>query len=358
MTDAPAFFRAIEANPDDDTPRLVYADWLDENAASDSDRARAEFIRVQCERARDPEPARLLDLLARERELLHEHAKAWAALWECQFLRCEYVRGFLDPVHLPGPGFAWHAARLSELVPLYHVRLARVRGSLTAVAACPQLALVRRLTLAGSWARNADMTALATSSHLDHVQLLDLSENGIGIRGATDLTLAQVPALHELRLTRNPIKDRGLLALAQAAWPSLEHLDATECGLRYAPAALADGPLVCRLVSLQLSRNPQVPTSAWLRLAAAPMNRLERLDLSNPNVTDEVAKALAANPVLVSLRVLHLGAATITDRGAQAILASPSLRGLTRLRLPEGNLSAPVCEQLRAAYGDGFNPQS
>ena len=39
MTDAPAFFRAIEAEPDDDTPRLVYADWLDENAASDADRA-------------------------------------------------------------------------------------------------------------------------------------------------------------------------------------------------------------------------------------------------------------------------------------------------------------------------------
>ena len=58
MTDAPAFFRAIEANPDDDTPRLVYADWLDENAASDADRARAEFVRVQCELARDPEPAR------------------------------------------------------------------------------------------------------------------------------------------------------------------------------------------------------------------------------------------------------------------------------------------------------------
>jgi uncharacterized protein (TIGR02996 family) len=35
---------AIVANPDEDTPRLVYADWLDENGLAD----RAEFIRVAC----------------------------------------------------------------------------------------------------------------------------------------------------------------------------------------------------------------------------------------------------------------------------------------------------------------------
>lgn len=36
MSDAPAFFRAIEADPDN-TPRLVYADRLDEHAKCDSD---------------------------------------------------------------------------------------------------------------------------------------------------------------------------------------------------------------------------------------------------------------------------------------------------------------------------------
>jgi uncharacterized protein (TIGR02996 family) len=357
MTDGPAFFRAIEAQPDDDTPRLVYADWLDENATSGADRARAEFIRVQCELARVPDPLGRPDLLDRERELLTEYVLAWTAAWPYRFLRYDYARGFLDPVHLPGAGFAPHVERLSELLPLYHLRLARVRGSCAAVAACPHLARVRRLTLTGSWARNADMTALAASPHLDRLQLLDLSENGIGIRGATDLATARAPALRELQLTRNPIKDRGLLALALADWPALKHLDATECGLRLAPAALADGPLVRRLVSLRLSRNPEVPTSAWLRLAAAPAERLEQLNLSNPFVTDEVAEALAANPALANLRVLHLGVAAITDRGAGAILASPYLRGLTRLRLPEASLDAALCAQLRAVYGDGFNPR-
>ena len=42
-----ALLRGVEAAPDDDLPRLVYADWLDEHGRH----ARAEFIRVQCERA-------------------------------------------------------------------------------------------------------------------------------------------------------------------------------------------------------------------------------------------------------------------------------------------------------------------
>ena len=43
-----AFLRAIFDAPDDDTPRLVYADFLDDHGFPD----RAELIRVQCERER------------------------------------------------------------------------------------------------------------------------------------------------------------------------------------------------------------------------------------------------------------------------------------------------------------------
>jgi uncharacterized protein (TIGR02996 family) len=43
-----ALLRAIALAPDDDAPRLVYADWLDEFGTTDADRARAEFIRVAC----------------------------------------------------------------------------------------------------------------------------------------------------------------------------------------------------------------------------------------------------------------------------------------------------------------------
>src|SRR5262249_28449408 len=42
------FLRDIVAHPEDSAPRLIYADWLEENG----DAARAELIRVQCELAR------------------------------------------------------------------------------------------------------------------------------------------------------------------------------------------------------------------------------------------------------------------------------------------------------------------
>src|SRR5262245_59374166 len=54
MTEQAALLAAIAANPDDDTPRLVYADWLDEHrpdrvpSAAAGASARAEFMRVQC----------------------------------------------------------------------------------------------------------------------------------------------------------------------------------------------------------------------------------------------------------------------------------------------------------------------
>ena len=44
MTEREALLRAVCENPDDDTPRLVFADWLDENGEPE----RAEFIRLQC----------------------------------------------------------------------------------------------------------------------------------------------------------------------------------------------------------------------------------------------------------------------------------------------------------------------
>lgn len=49
--DGSALLAAIIAHPAEDTPRLVYADWLDENGQHE----RAEFIRVQVELSRGPD---------------------------------------------------------------------------------------------------------------------------------------------------------------------------------------------------------------------------------------------------------------------------------------------------------------
>ena len=72
--DEQPFFDAIRAAPDDDAPRLHYADWLTEQGDAD----RGEFIRLQCERARlGPTSLRGRPLLHREQELLKANREAW-----------------------------------------------------------------------------------------------------------------------------------------------------------------------------------------------------------------------------------------------------------------------------------------
>lgn len=83
-----AFLADILEHPKDDTPRLIYADWLEEHGESE----RAAFIRVQCELATvddgsgsppvQPNNAgmplgRWSDLRQRERELLDKYRREW-----------------------------------------------------------------------------------------------------------------------------------------------------------------------------------------------------------------------------------------------------------------------------------------
>ena len=61
---AEAFLADICEHPEDDTPRLVFADWLDDHG----DQARAEFIRLQVELARLDEWSDTRALLPRPTE--------------------------------------------------------------------------------------------------------------------------------------------------------------------------------------------------------------------------------------------------------------------------------------------------
>src|SRR5438309_3057056 len=97
MSAADGFLAAIRRDPDDDAPRLVYADWLDEHGDPD----RAEFIRAEVEMARLPYDHP-------RRRQLRDQANA---IWKCHGERwygdllplAEHVgteRGFLEAVEL------------------------------------------------------------------------------------------------------------------------------------------------------------------------------------------------------------------------------------------------------------------
>src|SRR5262249_28025868 len=97
---------AIMADPENDAPRLVFSDWLEEQGESQQ----AEFIRVECEMARihdapgnDPNPwefPRFWELHRRARELRDAFAAQWFA---------PLYRVFQGEVRTRR-GFPWHIA--------------------------------------------------------------------------------------------------------------------------------------------------------------------------------------------------------------------------------------------------------
>ena len=94
MSTGTALLRAIRETPDDDTARLVYADFVEE----EGDAARGEFIRVQVALACTPEddPARGA-LEDREHELLAENEGHWlgVAVDSDGLNEWEFRRGFI-----------------------------------------------------------------------------------------------------------------------------------------------------------------------------------------------------------------------------------------------------------------------
>lgn len=81
-TDQTALLAAIVANPDEDTPRLIYADWLDE---SETDSDRAEFIRLQIQL--HVKGGLNGKSFSRMNNLLDAHREKWLRV-ECQSPMC------------------------------------------------------------------------------------------------------------------------------------------------------------------------------------------------------------------------------------------------------------------------------
>ncbi len=90
-----SFFHAIKENPDDDTPRLIFADWLQERGDAAAS-TRGEFLRLNVLRHRlSPGDPHHDTLKRREAEIVRQHQWEWlgplpdAARWA-------YERGMIQ----------------------------------------------------------------------------------------------------------------------------------------------------------------------------------------------------------------------------------------------------------------------
>jgi uncharacterized protein (TIGR02996 family) len=128
--DREALLRAVASAPDDDLPRLVFADWYDENGDPD----RAVFVRAQVEFARHWRAGEGLNDLARQqfRERWAEHQERWRAelpvlpgvLWDVVF-----HRGFIERASVASDwSVVHHFDDLFGRTPLLHLRIGRFTG--------------------------------------------------------------------------------------------------------------------------------------------------------------------------------------------------------------------------------------
>src|SRR5690348_225261 len=121
--DADTLRTAVIADPDDNGPRLAYADLQEECG----DSHRAEFIRVQCALAAMAEDDDLrFDLEKREVGLLYKHKHRWLQedlpdlTWSPYpegFWAFEYWRGFVEKIGASPSMLLAEARSLSRRVP-------------------------------------------------------------------------------------------------------------------------------------------------------------------------------------------------------------------------------------------------
>jgi uncharacterized protein (TIGR02996 family) len=280
MNDQQALLAAVRESPEDDLPRLAFADWCDEHGLQ----PRAEFIRAQidADRLDEPDPHRLA-LEDRADELLAEHRDEWLGSAAAQVSRLHFRRGFVESAAVECGRFLDCAEEVFRSWPLRRLRLQGADGDyaeneeLIAALRSPWLARAESLAVfcdASSLSRDA-VAALAECPHLADLRELDLNAHnpgpGIGPEG--------------VRLLANSPHLRGLTAL-RLRWQKIGDGGA---------AALAASPLLPRLRLLDLGAIQEIGDAGLIALlSSAGAASLKWLDVEHTSPGPEALAILAA----------------------------------------------------------------
>jgi uncharacterized protein (TIGR02996 family) len=360
-----ALLRACKDSPEDDAPRLVLADWLEEHG-DESDCARGQYLRLECRAQRSTaESEGCQELKQQADNLWGRYQQTWLAGLKDLGVR-RGVRGLLridaETRQLAtkkgyelarSEAYAWvdgvrsratTAKGLAKLVDggLFdslnvleltqcHIRAAGVKE----LARAPRLATLTHLDLHENWIENAGVKLLAEAPLAVNLRVLNLHRNMIWRDGLA--ALARSPHLRQLRdldLGFHDLKD-GPCHLTGAPWlDGLESLSLVSSGTEDAGLVpLVQSPRVQNLMRLDLGANPLTDTSLAALAASPHLKRLANLWLNQNKIAGPGIEALAASPLLARLRVLHLGWCRLSLDRVRMLVSSPHWGSLRDLAL-------------------------
>ena len=306
---------AVLANPEDDTPRLICADWLEEHG----DEARGQFIRAQCELARLPAWDR------------RRQALTWLA---------DDLRAGMAPAGGPNCP-CWKASA----------------GASSSAASCPRC---RSATPSALPPRRGHRRGRPGPPR--GAVLAGRRRQAPGERGA--------PRPREVRLvgygTRRERADasflRGVAVLEFLNFPQYGGLGYPQDGPLEWVLAHADP---ATLTSLKVEGSHVIGRPFARELAMrSRFSRLARLGLGtrfidhntgyfeDPTLGADGAADLAGSSSLSALTALDLNRQRIGDAGLDSLLSSPSLRGLQELELRSNEIASVI--RFGSSQGAGF----
>ncbi len=382
MSESDALIAAIAADPAQDLPRLVYADWLDERG----DSVRAAAIRDHVQLAKSPNDSplrtRVADALKTNlTDWLRSACEAFGqpVAWKSDrrlgsafrvelgppsaipaLQNAEFQRGFLERAHLDFDRIAG-ATNLERFLrehPVTRLSLQFTgRKSTWNELAGPALNRIRRLDLPHLLGANP-ASAIFASPHWTNLTSLRLTAN------ESARSLVQSPLAKRLirletvfrpefliPLTDFPLDDRlrefrlqlsGDFLPSAPEWgnlsrvafrPTLHHLDVSNCGMDDAGlSAFARGETWLRLKSLNLSENPftDVGWRDFCRGWRTP--ELTHLAVRKTRMTGAGLETVAKSAMMEHLKVLDLRGYPIGD-GFREIVSAARGRNLELLKV-------------------------
>jgi uncharacterized protein (TIGR02996 family) len=317
------FLAAINADLDDDTPRLVFADWLQENG----DEARGQFIRLQCTGDASADA-----ILAEHRERWFSGLPQWCA---DRPDGCVFRRGFVAAMTVLGSHWLARSPfakprdaggkAIRQITALEELRIEQVWNDVVTTRA---LAGLRRLTVTS--AASGVIESLAKSPALP--TLTDLAIEGKGSDGVTKRSFMELfgadklAGLRRLRFESKSVGDLVARGLQFKWFSGLEELRLRHTSLTAGGAQELARLSAANLRVLDLLNNAIGDGGLRTLLDSPALRKLEELVLRQCHLTLASVRALANWEGLRSVRSLNLTGNGLKTGDAQIIAQSPHAR--------------------------------